>query len=46
KLSRANVVQVRELLAQGVSHQELAQRFGVSRPAISHLASGHSYRSI
>jgi hypothetical protein len=44
KLSHADVVHVRELLAQGVSQQAIAERFGVSRPAISYLASGRSYR--
>ncbi|RZK21928.1 MAG: hypothetical protein EOO63_18615 [Hymenobacter sp.] len=46
KLRHADVVQVRELLAQEVSQQAVAERFGVSRPAISYLASGRSYRHV
>jgi hypothetical protein len=45
KLSRAEVGQLRDLLAQGISHQALAQRFGVSRPVVSHIARGLSRRS-
>jgi hypothetical protein len=46
KLSTTDVGHIRGLLAQGISHQVVAERFGVSRPAISQIASGRSRRSV
>ena len=45
KIQNVDVVQIRGLLRRGVSQQDIAQRFGVSRPTISNIASGRSHRS-
>lgn len=46
KLTPAAVQQIRALAAQGHSNQDLATQFGVSRPTISHLVRGLSWRSV
>lgn len=45
KLSSEQVVQIRELVAQGATRQAVADRFGVSRPTISYIISGATRRN-
>lgn len=40
KLSREDVAEIRELLAQRFTHERIAQRFGVSRRCIGRIADG------
>ena len=45
KLTRDQVREIRELLAQGdLAHREIAERFSISRPAITHINTGRSWR--
>jgi len=40
KLSDADVAEIKQLRAQGVILREIAERFGVSVPAIHHVVKG------
>ncbi len=44
KLTWADVATVRELLADGLTHREVAARFAVTREAISSIAQGRTWR--
>lgn len=44
-LTRAQVAQVRQLATQGIKHQQLAEQFGISRPAIAQIVNGKSRRN-
>ena len=44
RLSTAEVAQVRHLAAQGTTQKALAERFGMSRPAISLIVNRHTRR--
>jgi predicted XRE-type DNA-binding protein len=44
RLTSAQVVEVRQLAAQGNAQQAIADQFGVSRPAISYIVNGQTRR--
>lgn len=46
KLDDEAIRTIRSLRAAGVSNAELASRFGVQKPAISRIATGHSWRHV
>lgn len=46
RLTDQNVREIRALLAAGALQQEIADRYGVSRPAISYIKSGRNYRHV
>jgi len=46
KLTAESVQQIRALAAQGHSNQALAEQFGVSRPAISYVVRGKTWRTV
>lgn len=43
KLSEQQVVEIRQLLAEGAQTRELAARYGVTQSAICNIKSGHSW---
>ena len=46
KLSLDQVIEIKQLLAYGVAHKEIAARFGVSRPQITRISSGARWTNI
>lgn len=46
KLSAEDVIEVRQLAAAGLTHRSIAQRFGVSRPAISYVVRRETWAHI
>lgn len=46
KLSDANVLEIRTLLARGTAQREIARRFGVAQGTISFIAIGQSWKGI
>lgn len=42
-LSRAQVLEIRSLLAEGLRQVDIARKFGVSKSAINHIKSGRTY---
>ncbi len=46
KLTADSVIEIRRLAASGISHRAIAGQFGVSRPAISHIVRGDTWKHI
>lgn len=46
KLSPQAVREARSLFRQGVTHQELANRFGVARPTITYMLNGKTWKHV
>lgn len=46
RLTENRVRQIRTLLLSGVAHQEIAEQFSVSRPTISYIASGKTWKHV
>lgn len=46
KLTADAVIEVRRLAASGISHRAIASKFGVSRPAISYIVRGDTWKHI
>ena len=46
KLTKEQVLEIKELLKQGVKQEDIAKRYGVSRTPISHINSGKSWKDI
>lgn len=46
KLTADSVVEIRRLAASGISHRAIAGQFGVSRPAISYIVRGDTWKHI
>ncbi|OUJ68995.1 helix-turn-helix domain-containing protein, partial [Hymenobacter crusticola] len=46
KLTDQGIQQIRALAAQGYSNQALAVQFGVSRPTISYVVRGKTWRTV
>jgi predicted XRE-type DNA-binding protein len=44
KLSETQVVEIKQLLRKGISQSKIAERFGVSQNAISHIKTGKNWR--
>lgn len=45
KLSEIQIIQIRSLLANGLTHQEISNSYNVSRQAITRISSGKSYKT-
>lgn len=46
KLTAARVLEIRELLARGVFHREIARRFGIGKTSVGSIATGLSWRDV
>lgn len=46
KLTKEQVLEIKELLKQGVKQEDIAKKYGVSRTPISHISSGKSWKDI
>ncbi len=46
KLTEHQVVQIRELVATGMMHKFVAERFGVSRSTVTHIANGRGWTHV
>lgn len=46
KLTPESVKSIRDAVSSGASHQEMADRFGVSRPTISYLIQGKTWQHV
>lgn len=46
KLIKEQVLEIKELLKQGVKQEDIAKKYGVSRTPISHINSGKSWKDI
>lgn len=46
KLTKEQVLEIKELLKQGVKQEDIAKKYRVSRTPISHINSGKSWKDI
>lgn len=46
KLNIAKVRRIKRLLARGLTHQEIGERFGVGQPSITKIARGQRWRHV
>lgn len=46
KLTKEQVLEIKELLKQGIKQEDIAKIYGVSRTPISHINSGKSWKDI
>lgn len=46
KLKHAQVIEIRRLLAEGVTHRAIAPLFNVEKTAITNISRGHTWRDI
>lgn len=46
KLTEANVRWIRRAIARGVTHREIAERFGINKSKVSHIATGLSWKHV
>jgi predicted XRE-type DNA-binding protein len=43
RITAANVIEIRELLAKQVKQREIADRFGISQPQVSNIGTGRRW---
>jgi len=46
KLSQDDFVEVKSLLVRGISHREIANLFGVTKSAITHISTGRNWNKV
>ena len=46
KLNQESVIEIRKLAASGIRHKKIAEQFGVSRPAVSSVVRGDTWKHI